>query len=110
MGGVSADGKVLWLSGRYNADVYAIDTDDGKLLARIPVGRGPMDYASIHSQDVIPWGTRVCFGRSSNSDDRAASANRRLVAQPLASPIPDIVRVSPPGTGDRLGLRGSSQW
>ena len=24
MGGVSADGKVLWLSGRYNADVYAI--------------------------------------------------------------------------------------
>ena len=27
MGGVSADGKVLWLSGRYNAAVYAISTD-----------------------------------------------------------------------------------
>jgi len=28
MGGVSADGKVLWLSGRYNGVVYAI-LDDG---------------------------------------------------------------------------------
>ena len=26
MGGVSADGKVLWLSGRYDAEVYAIST------------------------------------------------------------------------------------
>ena len=26
MGGVSADGKTLWLSGRYDAEVYAIDT------------------------------------------------------------------------------------
>jgi YVTN family beta-propeller protein len=41
MGGVSADGKVLWLSGRYNADVYAFDTTSGKLLARIKVGKGP---------------------------------------------------------------------
>ena len=40
MGGVSADGKVLWLSGRYNAEVYAFDTTDGHLLARIPVGKG----------------------------------------------------------------------
>jgi DNA-binding beta-propeller fold protein YncE len=32
MGGVSADGKVLWLSGRYNAEVYAIDTTTGRLL------------------------------------------------------------------------------
>lgn len=40
MGGVSADGKVLWLSGRYHKEVYAIDTSNGKLLARIPVGRG----------------------------------------------------------------------
>jgi YVTN family beta-propeller protein len=41
MGNVSADGKVLWLSGRWNAEVYAISTKDGRLLARIPVGRGP---------------------------------------------------------------------
>jgi DNA-binding beta-propeller fold protein YncE len=41
MGNVSADGKVLWLSGRYNSVVYAISTTTGKLLARIPVGAGP---------------------------------------------------------------------
>jgi YVTN family beta-propeller protein len=41
MGGVSADGKALWLSGRYNDEVYAIDTTSGKLLARIKVGDEP---------------------------------------------------------------------
>jgi YVTN family beta-propeller protein len=41
MGGVSADGRVLWLTGRYNAEVYAISTRSGRLLARIPVGTGP---------------------------------------------------------------------
>ena len=41
MGGVSADGKVLWLSGRYHHEVYAISTADGRLLARIPVGVEP---------------------------------------------------------------------
>src|SRR5204863_436061 len=41
MGGVSADGKVLWLSARYDAQVYAISTKDGRVLARISVGYGP---------------------------------------------------------------------
>jgi YVTN family beta-propeller protein len=41
MGGVSADGRTLWLSGRYNAVVYAIDTRTGHLRAAIPVGAGP---------------------------------------------------------------------
>ena len=41
MGGVSSDGRVLWLSGRYSNEVYAIDTRSGRLLARIPVGSGP---------------------------------------------------------------------
>jgi YVTN family beta-propeller protein len=41
MGGVSADGKTLWLSGRYNSVVYAIDTQNGHLRAAIPVGAGP---------------------------------------------------------------------
>ncbi len=41
MGGLNADGTVLWLSGRYTREVYAIDTRNGKLLARIPVGAGP---------------------------------------------------------------------
>jgi YVTN family beta-propeller protein len=41
MGGVSADGGTLWLSGRYNSVVYAIDTRTGHLRAAIPVGAGP---------------------------------------------------------------------
>ena len=41
MGGVSADGRTLWLSGRYDAVVYAIDTRTGHLRAAIPVGAGP---------------------------------------------------------------------
>ena len=60
MGGVSADGKVLWLSGRYNSEVYAIDTDDGKLLARIPVGRGP------HGLCVFPQPGRYSLGHTGN--------------------------------------------
>jgi len=41
MGNVSADGTVLWVSGRYNGVVYAISTADGHLIAKIPVGSGP---------------------------------------------------------------------
>ena len=41
MGGVSADGRVLWLSGRYDNVVYAISTRTGRLLRKIPVGYGP---------------------------------------------------------------------
>jgi YVTN family beta-propeller protein len=41
MGNVSADGKVLWLSGRWNGVLYAISTKNGRLLAKIPVGLGP---------------------------------------------------------------------
>ncbi|HEX4805845.1 MAG TPA: YncE family protein, partial [Conexibacter sp.] len=38
MGGLSADGRTLWLSGRYNAEVYAIDTRTGRLVHRVSVG------------------------------------------------------------------------
>ncbi|MFE3222745.1 beta-propeller fold lactonase family protein [Nocardia sp. NPDC059228] len=41
MGNLSADGRVFWVSGRNNGEVYAIDIVEWKLLARIPVGRGP---------------------------------------------------------------------
>jgi YVTN family beta-propeller protein len=58
MGGVSADGRVLWLSGRYNAEVYAIDTRTGKLLARIPVGLGP------HGLCVFPQPGRYSLGHT----------------------------------------------
>jgi len=41
MGGVSADGSKLWLSGRYNSEVYVMDTRTGRLLKRIKVNAGP---------------------------------------------------------------------
>jgi YVTN family beta-propeller protein len=41
MGNVSANGKILWVTGRYNGVVYAISTVTGRLLAKIPVGAGP---------------------------------------------------------------------
>ncbi|MFD5136054.1 hypothetical protein ACFWMX_07390 [Streptomyces sp. NPDC058378] len=58
MGGVSADGKVLWLSGRYDSEVYAIDTRSGKQLARIPVGSGP------HGLAVYPQPGRYSLGHT----------------------------------------------
>lgn len=41
MGGVSASGDLLWLTGRYNAQIYAINTHTGKLTHRINVDQGP---------------------------------------------------------------------
>jgi YVTN family beta-propeller protein len=58
MGGVSADGKVLWLSGRYHGVVYAIDTRSGRLLAKIPVGQGP------HGLAVYPQPGRYSLGHT----------------------------------------------
>jgi YVTN family beta-propeller protein len=58
MGGVSADGNVLWLSGRYNAQVYAISTRSGRLLARIPVEKGP------HGLCVYPQPGRYSLGHT----------------------------------------------
>ena len=40
MGGVTADGKELWLSGRYHAEVYVFDTDTGGLKHRIKTQAG----------------------------------------------------------------------
>src|SRR5207244_3332384 len=58
MGGVSSDGNVLWLSGRYNNDVYAIRTRDGHALARIKVGVGP------HGLCVWPQPGRYSLGHT----------------------------------------------
>jgi YVTN family beta-propeller protein len=41
MGGVTADGSQLWLSGRYNSEVYVFDTTTGALIRRIKVNAGP---------------------------------------------------------------------
>ena len=58
MGGVTADGSQLWLSGRYNREVYVLSTADGHLLARIPVARGP------HGLCVWPQPGRYSLGHT----------------------------------------------
>jgi YVTN family beta-propeller protein len=58
MGNVSADGRRLWLSGRYSRSVYVIDTATGRLLKRITVGDGP------HGLCVWPQPGRYSLGHT----------------------------------------------
>ncbi|HZZ47263.1 MAG TPA: beta-propeller fold lactonase family protein [Pseudonocardia sp.] len=58
MGGLTADGKQLWLSGRYSRAVYVISTDDGHLIKQIPVGDGP------HGLCVWPQTGRYSLGHT----------------------------------------------
>jgi YVTN family beta-propeller protein len=58
MGGVSASGHVLWLSGRYDDQVYAINTRTGKLIKRIAVGAAP------HGLCVFPQPGRFSLGHT----------------------------------------------
>jgi DNA-binding beta-propeller fold protein YncE len=60
MGNVSADGKELWLSGRFDSEVYVFDTESGLLLYRIPVGKGP------HGLTVWPQPGRFSLGHTGN--------------------------------------------
>jgi YVTN family beta-propeller protein len=59
MGNVSADGTVLWLSGRYDNVVYAIDTRTGEVTT-IPVGKEP------HGLTVWPQPGRYSLGHTGN--------------------------------------------
>jgi YVTN family beta-propeller protein len=59
MGNVSVDGKVLWLSGRYDNVVYAIDTASGQVRT-IPVGKEP------HGLTVWPQPGRYSLGHTGN--------------------------------------------
>jgi DNA-binding beta-propeller fold protein YncE len=60
MGGVSADGRTLWLSGRYDGVVYGFDTRTGKVVARIFVGGSP------HGLCVWPQPGRYSLGHTGN--------------------------------------------
>ena len=59
MGNVSIDGKMLWLSGRYDNAVYAIDTATGKVKS-IPVKTEP------HGLTVWPQPGRYSLGHTGN--------------------------------------------
>ncbi|HET9982340.1 MAG TPA: YncE family protein [Longimicrobiales bacterium] len=60
MGGVTADGRELWVSGRYDRQVYVFDTASGRLTHRIPVGREP------HGLCVWPQPGRFSLGHTGN--------------------------------------------
>ena len=59
MGNVSADGKYLWLSGRYDDMVYRFDTDTGS-VDKVKVGRQP------HGLTVWPQPGRYSLGHTGN--------------------------------------------
>jgi YVTN family beta-propeller protein len=59
MGNVSADGKALWLSGRFDDVVYVIDTTNGAVKS-IPVGMEP------HGLTVWPQPGRYSLGHTGN--------------------------------------------
>ncbi|CAB3717213.1 hypothetical protein LMG24076_04389 [Trinickia soli] len=59
MGNVSADGKTLWLSGRFDDVVYAFDTTSGAVRS-IPVGMEP------HGLTVWPQPGRYSLGHTGN--------------------------------------------
>lgn len=59
MGNVSADGKFLWLSGRYDNEVYRFDTSSGA-VDKIKVGREP------HGLTVWPQPGRYSLGHTGN--------------------------------------------
>ena len=59
MGNVGADGKFLWLAGRYDNVVYAIDTTNGAVTS-IPVGKEP------HGLTVWPQPGRYSLGHTGN--------------------------------------------
>jgi YVTN family beta-propeller protein len=60
MGNVTADGRELWVSGRYDDEVYVFDTESGRLTHRIPVGREP------HGLCVWPQPGRYSLGHTGN--------------------------------------------
>jgi YVTN family beta-propeller protein len=59
MGNVTADGKYLWLSGRYDDVVYRFDTANGD-VRQIPVGQEP------HGLTVWPQPGRYSLGHTGN--------------------------------------------
>jgi YVTN family beta-propeller protein len=60
MGNVTSDGKELWVSARYDREVYVFDTSTGRLTYRIPVEKEP------HGLCVWPQPGRYSLGHTGN--------------------------------------------
>ncbi len=60
MGNVSVDGSQLWVTGRYDSEVYCFETRRGRLMARIPTGALP------HGLCYWPLPGRYSLGHTGN--------------------------------------------
>ena len=60
MGNLNVDGSELWLSGRFDREVYVLDTNSGALIARIAVPNGP------HGLTVWPQPGLFSLGHTGN--------------------------------------------
>ncbi|MEX1255676.1 MAG: YncE family protein [Dehalococcoidia bacterium] len=60
MGALTPEGNELWLSGRFDSEVYVFDVETGDLTHRIPVERGP------HGLCVWPQPGRYSLGHNGN--------------------------------------------
>lgn len=60
MGNLTPDGTELWLGGRYDAEVYVMNTVTGELVATIPAGDNP------HGLTVWPQPGRYSLGHTGN--------------------------------------------
>jgi YVTN family beta-propeller protein len=58
MGGLSADGKQFWVSGRFHNEVYVFDLEHRKFLTRIKVGKEP------HGLSFYPQPGRYSLGHT----------------------------------------------
>ncbi len=58
MGGITADGKQFWVSGRYNGVVYVFDLEHRKYLRSIKVGKEP------HGLAIYPQPGRYSLGHT----------------------------------------------
>jgi DNA-binding beta-propeller fold protein YncE len=116
MGNVSADGKWLWLSGRYDNVVYAFDTSNGEVKI-IPVGKEPHGLTGRNRAGTGPH-------RQSNAKKIAAAdfagrsgwPRRLLALVPVRGPKDwRLLQITAPGGGPRAasarraaGSRGRS--
>ena len=95
MGGVSADGRVLWLSGRYDAEVYAISTAHRAAAAPHPRRHRPARH--------VPSGPSPAATRSATRAS-CADAHRHRSGRRRAPRLLQAADLGGRAAPDRLGV------
>ena len=88
MGGVSADGNVLWLTGRYDSEVYAIDTKQRKTHCEDCRRQGPSRLVRLSPVWPLLTGT---YWRVPLGSDRSLFPLRSLLSRPGS--VPEFCRI-----------------